>query len=65
MFQGVFHMYGYGRPINYHTAVNLFEKAAHMNDPHIQEKASIAVKELLALLDIANEKNEAILNRYQ
>jgi len=63
-YMGVFRLYGYGCMIDYEIALGWFERAAAFDDPRISETARKAADELRNLIDVANKKNEEVINAY-
>jgi TPR repeat protein len=62
---GLFKLYGYGCEPDYDRALHWFERAVGSTDEEIRKKALMAAKELRALLKIANEKNDAIAEKFR
>jgi hypothetical protein len=52
---GVFHLFGHGVPVDYHQALQFFDTAAQLEDPHISATATAARNELTASLKKAKE----------
>jgi hypothetical protein len=50
---------------NYPTALHWFERASAVGDIRIDKDAQKAVQELTELLTIADERNNAIIDKYR
>lgn len=61
---GVFKAFGYGCAVDYHQAINWFERAGAMDDYRISPMATKAAKELREFMAYASTKNEAILDQF-
>ena len=64
-YMGIFKFNGYGMEINYHQALNWFERAASFDDDRVSKDAARYVRELQALLDQATETNNRIIELFQ
>ena len=64
--QGIFNMYGYGCPRNYDQALQLFERtisaSAVSGDVYYSAKATHAAGEIRALLSIAQQRTDAVMD---
>ncbi len=60
---GVFKAFGYGCKVDYHQAINWFERAAALDDYRVSPDAARSAKELREFVEQAHRRNEEVLNQ--